>query len=178
VAALRRAPSTLVLLWPTAAALEAFGPALEVRPQNITHTLLRVDDAAQPWLAGVGPAELHFRGRTSLLGVFPRQGWSLETGVVAAMRLGQSQLVFCQIDPRQFDYTQPNKIYLKLTRNRSCTLLARVLANSGVTLAANLETSWRAPATADPAAGPGRWLHSFYLDTPIGEDDPYRYNRW
>jgi hypothetical protein len=178
LAALHRVPSALVLLWPTAAALEAFGPALEVRPQNITHTLFRADDAAQPWLAGVGPAELHFRGRTSLPGVFPRQGWSLETGVVAAMRLGQSQLVFCQIDPRQFDYTQPDKIYLKLTRNRSCTLLARVLANSGVALAGNLETSWRAPATADPAAGPGRWLHSFYLDAPVGEDDPYRYNRW
>jgi len=25
---------------------------------------------------------------------------------------------------------------------------------------------------------PGRWLDSYYLDTPANLDDPYRYNRW
>ena len=25
---------------------------------------------------------------------------------------------------------------------------------------------------------PGRWLGSYYLDTPTDLDDPYRYNRW
>jgi hypothetical protein len=169
--------ATALLLFQSRQALEAFGDGLELRPQAITHTVLVDSDLAQRCLSGVGPAELHFRGRTPILGVFPRRGWSLASGALAAMRLGQGQVVFCQIDPRRFDYTQPHKIYLKLTHNRAATLLARVLANCGVPLSSRLPEYWSHPPAPGRAQEP-RWQASNYLDKPIAADDPYRYNRW
>jgi hypothetical protein len=126
-------------------------------------------------LRGIGPAELHFRGRTEIVGVTPN-GWSTQNGVLAQMPWASDE--FCQIDPRRFDYTGPNKVYLKLTHNRACTLLSRVLANAGVPMESRLPAYWTTPVEGKGDPAQARWLHSYYLDTPIANDDPYRYNRW
>jgi len=166
-----------VLLFQDAASLAKLDGHFETRPENLTHTVLPASNMPTPWLDGIGPAELHFRGRTPLLGVFPQYGWALSTGLLAHTNRGTTSLVFCQIDPRQFDYQQPGKIYLKLTHNRTCTLLSRLLANCGVPMTSRLADYWKEPPPPTDANRP-RWLQSYYLDTPIAEDDPYRYNRW
>ena len=167
----------IVLLFQSEDALRAVSPAIDVRQAAITHTLLAPDDRRQPILAGVGPAELHFRGRTEIAGVVPRDGWSTATGTLAAMPLGRAEAFFCQVDPRRFDYTAANKIYLKLTHNRTCTLLSRVLANCGVPMDSRLVEYWSTPVASAEGKDP-RWLHSYYLDQPTADDDPYRYDRW
>jgi hypothetical protein len=169
--------STFVFLFQPRETLAQLGLSMFVRPDKITHTELCDADRVQSLLRGIGPAELHFRGRTEIVGVTP-QDWSTRTGTLAQIPWTSGYRFFCQIDPRQFDYTQPNKIYLKLTHNRTCTLLSRVLANAGVPMESRLPEYWTTPVegTSDPARA--RWLHSYYLDTPVANDDPYRYNRW
>jgi hypothetical protein len=155
--------------------LTHFRHAMSACSEKITHTELREADRWQ--MPGIGPAELHFRGRVEIVGAMP-EGWSTQTGTLARSIGAGGEWFFCQIDPRQFDYTQPNKIYLKLTHNRTCTLLSRVLANEGVPMASRLPEYWATPPQGKAEPAQARWLHSYYLDTPVANDDPYRYNRW
>jgi hypothetical protein len=152
-----------------------FWRAMLARSEKITHTELR--DADRRQMPGIGPAELHFRSRVEIVGALP-QGWSTQTGTLArSVGLG-SEWFFCQVDPRRFDYTGPNKIYLKLTHNHTCTLLSRFLANAGVPMESRLPEYWATPVPGKAEPDQARWLHSYYLDTPVANDDPYRYNRW
>jgi len=160
---------------------QAYGDLIQIwramlaRSEKITHTELR--DADRRQMPGIGPAELHFRSRVEIVGALP-QGWSTQTGTLArSVGLG-SEWFFCQVDPRRFDYTGPNKIYLKLTHNHTCTLLSRFLANAGVPMESRLPEYWATPVPGKAEPDQARWLHSYYLDTPVANDDPYRYNRW
>jgi hypothetical protein len=175
--ALERSAARVLVLCQPADVLDELGDILQTRRASILHTPLRPGDTAQPWLQGIGPAELHFRARTDVLGVLPSDGFALSTGLIAACDVGRSRWMFCQVDPRQFDHTQQNREYLKLTENRTRTLLSRVLAGAGVPLESPLVEFWTTPTGPDGEDEP-RWLRSYYLDPLEATDDPYRYKRW
>jgi hypothetical protein len=120
--------------------------------------------------AGVGPADVHNRDprRIPLVeaGAEP-----LGDGVLAIA--STSNVVFCQLAPWQFEYS--DNYGLKRTFRRTSFLVTRILANLGV----NSETPLLARfSTAIGADEPGRWLRGFYLDEPQEWDDPYRFFRW
>lgn len=185
-AALRASPDIL-LLAPSEAILKVFGDQIKVFHDKLTHDSLDdsqsyLDKAEKAWprLVGITASDLHFRGRTELLtiAVHGDGGWTSAAGTLAGWKTGNCRVACCTIDPRQFDYQKPNRIYLKLTHNHACSLWAKLLANAGVALDSRLEEYWQTPVTATEAAKRGRWLDSYYLDTPVADDDPYRYNRW
>ena len=137
-----------VFLSQPAEVLAAFGDKLEVETREITHVRAHGLDLAMPPLWGIGPAELHFRGRTPVALVRRRNGRAanpLAAGVVAMAKCGRSSVVFCQLDPRRFDYTQPNKVYLKLTHNRTRAMLSRLLGNCGVPFRTPFLDYWKTP---------------------------------
>ena len=151
------------------------GTAATVQIHKMTHTPPPIA-AGAAW-RGIGPAELHFRGRTEVATVTPtdKSGTAISTGVLAEVRVGKGSVVCCGVSPLDFDYNAPNKPYLKLTYKRTAALVARILANAGADLQSPLANFWARPVET---GAPPRWLSSYYLDTPTALDDPYRYNRW
>ena len=151
-----------VFLWQPREVLEAFGKAIEVETRPVTHIRSNKLVRALLPLWGVGPAELHFRGRTPLDLVFTpdekRLRDVLQTGVVNIAKHGESSVIFCQLDPRCFGYTKPNKSYLKLTHNRTRTMLSRLLANCGVPFDTPLLDYWRTPPAESLDLGQAKWL--------------------
>jgi len=124
------------------------------------------------WFTGLGVGDLRWRGRKSVTLVGAD---AAEPNVLAAVPHGQGAFVFCQILPGDFDYKDEYRVYLKRTANRCAVMLSRLLSNCGVPLTTPLPEFWSKPAVGP---GAGRWLESYYLDTPAQLDDPYRYNRW
>ena len=61
--------------------------------------------------------------------------------------------------------------YLRPSQRRAFAMASRLLANIGVAADSPLPERFMQPV--DRA-----WLHSYYLDEPIADDDPYRYYRW
>jgi hypothetical protein len=122
-------------------------------------------------LAGAGPADVHNRDPRELPLV---SGGAALTGNGILAKVGNANVVFCQLVPWQFD---PNKqMNLKRTFRRSSCLVTRLAANMGVTGATPILARFRTPVvmTKDEK----RWLDGFYLDVPEEWDDPYRFFRW
>lgn len=121
-------------------------------------------------LAGIGPADVHNRDPR----MAPLVSGGAETvgdGVLAVA--SGNNLVFCQVAPWQFEYK--NNFGLKRTFRRTGFLVARILANLGVSGETPLLTRFSKPVGDNE---PGRWLQGFYLDEPEEWDDPYRFFRW
>jgi hypothetical protein len=119
--------------------------------------------------AGIGPADVHSReprilplasGGASLLG----------NGVLA--RAEETNAVFCQLAPWEFDYKKQNT---KRTYRRTSFLLSRILANMGVRGSTPLLERFYTPVITKWEK---RWLTGLYLDVPEEWDDPYRFFRW
>jgi hypothetical protein len=121
-------------------------------------------------LAGLGPAEVHLRAPQQLPLV--AQGARI-IGDGALARADDQNVVFCQIEPWQFESSQPN---LKRTYRRTSFLVARLLANMGVASAMPLVDRFHTPV--HDLAPEKRWLAGLYLDPPEEWDDPYRFFRW
>jgi beta-galactosidase len=120
--------------------------------------------------SGIGPADVHNRA--------PRQLPLVADGarVVGDGVLAQSQdgnIVFCQLEPWQFEGNQMN---LKRTYRRTSFLLSRLLANMGVAGATPLLERFHHPV--NDVQLEKRWLTGLYLDQPEEWDDPYRFFRW
>jgi hypothetical protein len=121
--------------------------------------------------AGIGPADVHVReprelplvtGSASIVG----------DGILAVDE--SSKIVFCQLVPWHFDYT--NSYNLKRTYRRTAFLVARVLSNLGASGSTPLLARFSSPVTG--AKPEKRWLEGLYLDQPEEWDDPYRFFRW
>ncbi|RKY01066.1 hypothetical protein DRP77_10390 [Candidatus Poribacteria bacterium] len=84
-----------------------------------------------PFLRGIGPSELHWRGRIKIWAVegVPEGGFRLSTGVFAAVPFGKGWLVFLQATPDMFD--EESRPYLRLSKQRCAQMVSRVLANCG-----------------------------------------------
>lgn len=120
--------------------------------------------------AGIGPADVHCRDPRIL--PLPAGGvTSLGNGVLATVP--QAPVVFCQLVPWHFDH--PSNYGLKRTFRRTAYVLNRLLTSLGVPCPTELLHYWATPPRPDQ---PGRWLQSYYLDSPEEWDDPYRFFRW
>src|SRR5207249_3849095 len=97
---------------------------------------------------------------------------SFGDGVLA--KAANANVVFLGMPPWQFHTAQqPN---LRRTFRHASVLLARLLANMGVTGSTPLLERFARPVEVTKAEK--RWLDGFYLDQPEEWDDPYRFFRW
>jgi hypothetical protein len=122
-------------------------------------------------LVGIGPADVHNRDPRELH-LVTRGATVLGNGIVA--QVDQSNVVFCQIVPWQFDAQK--QMNLKRTFRRAAVLVTRLAANMGITVSTPLLSRFRNPIEA--STGETRWRNGLYLDTPEEWDDPYRFFRW
>jgi beta-galactosidase len=129
-------------------------------------TAFRQDDL----LAGVGPADAHVRAPQPL-SLVTEGARVIGDGVLA--QADGAGVVFCQLEPWQFDTNQVNQ---KRSFRRTSFLVSRLLANMGVAGSTPLLERFHEPLHA--ATPEKRWLAGFYLDQPEEWDDPYRHFRW
>jgi hypothetical protein len=125
--------------------------------------------AASPF-AGISPAEVHNRAPRQLP-LITGGATVVGDGVLASAENGS--IVFCQIDPAQFE-NWGEQINLKRTFRRVSCLTARLLANLGAAAQTPLLRQFAKPVQP----GDKRWLDGLYLDVPEEWDDPYRFFRW
>jgi hypothetical protein len=121
--------------------------------------------------AGIGPADVHVREPRELP-LVTGGATVLGDGVLAAEE--NPKVVFCQLVPWQFDYT--NSYNLKRTYRRTAYLITRLLSNLGASGSTPLLSRFSSPVTASKHEQ--RWQEGFYLDQPEEWDDPYRFFRW
>jgi beta-galactosidase len=121
-------------------------------------------------LVGVGPADVHNRNPRTIP-LVAEGAATVGNGVLAVAQ--QSNVVFCQLVPWQFDYQ--NNYGLKRTFRCTSYLATRLLGNLGVTSETPLLNRISKPVEKDE---PGRWLNGLYLDKPEEWDYPYRFFRW
>jgi hypothetical protein len=137
---------TVVMLDAGAEALKSVLPSsATTKEERLTHTPPPL--LSSPVWRGVGPCDLHWRGRTVVNTVHLQAGASeaVSTGVLAVARVGKGKVITSAVTPDRFDYTAPNKIYLKLTCQHSAFLVSRLLANQGVSFEAPLLANWSKP---------------------------------
>ncbi len=170
VAAFLQAGGHLLALGWTQADADALLPfPVTFTPAEHINAVFEPPGASSP-LVGVGPADAHCRD-PRVIPLVSGGARVIGNGVLAMAT--NANVVFCQLAPWQFDFT--NNFGLKRTFRRSAFLVNRLLANLGVRVETPLLARWSTPVTP---AGPGRWLEGFYLDQPDEWDDPYRFFRW
>ncbi len=125
--------------------------------------------AADSWLAGVGPADVHNRDPREFPLVL---GGARVVGDGVLAQAENANVVFSQFLPWQFDPTK--QMNLKRTFRRAAFLTARLAANLGVPSSTPLLDRFRASVESAEK----RWLDGLYLDTPEEWDDPYRFFGW
>jgi beta-galactosidase len=121
-------------------------------------------------LAGVGPADVHNRDPREL---FLVKGGALVIGNGVLTRAEGVDAVFCQLVPWQFEPKKQQN--LKRTYRRASFLVARLLANMGVSGSPPILSRFHKPVGIMPEK---RFLEGLYLDIPEEWDDPYRFFRW
>jgi hypothetical protein len=112
--------------------------------------------------AGIGPADVFNRD--------PRPAPLLENGAVLGVSKNDLFIQF-QLAPWSFD---PGVLNTKRVFRHTSFALSRLLGNLGV----HAKTPFLARFAAPVQTGEQRWLKGFYLDTPVLEDDPYRFFGW
>jgi hypothetical protein len=145
---------------------------MPVQMQRAEHIAAFFDPpkASSPF-AGIGPADVHNRDPRELPLIVGGAS-AIGDGVLAETEEGR--VVFCQLEPWQFDAKQPMNV--KRTFRRAAYLLSRLLGNMGVGSSTPVLARFRSPAGT--THGEQRWLEGLYLDTPEEWDDPYRFFRW
>jgi beta-galactosidase len=145
---------------------------LKVRMKNEEHISTYFEPPAKDsLLEGVGPADVHNRDPRELALI--REGASaIGNGILA--KAETAKVVFCQLVPWQFEFKK--QYNLKRTYRRASFLIARLLANMGVSSSTPLLARFHSPVKAVRAEK--RWLEGLYLDSPEEWDDPYRFFRW
>jgi hypothetical protein len=127
--------------------------------------------AADSWLAGIGPADVHNRDPRELPLIV---GGAAAVGDGVLAHVESANVTFSQLVPWQFDPTKQRN--LKRTFRRAAFLTTRLAANLGAPSSTPLLARFSAPV--DAAGDEKRWLDGLYLDTPEEWDDPYRFFGW
>jgi hypothetical protein len=125
-------------------------------------------------LAGIGPADVCVRDPLDLPLVSGGAN-VVGNGVLAISE--DSNVVFCQLAPWQFDYKR--MYHLKMTFKRCAFMVTRLLANMG--LSSKTSLIWRFSRPVKERwfkRTENRCLSGFYLENPVERDDPYRFFRW
>jgi hypothetical protein len=113
--------------------------------------------------AGIASADVFSRDPRSLAVFKPNSG-------VLNVAPDGREILF-QLAPWTFDKSVMNT---KRVFRHTSFALSRLLGNLGVHAQTPLLERFGSPVKP----GDQRWLHSFYLDTPVLEDDPYRFFGW
>ena len=121
-------------------------------------------------LSGIGPADVYNRDPRKLP-ILSESPGVLAGGVLAA--LSDDHVILLQLAPWKFTQTQQNT---KRVFRHTSVALTRLLGNLGVQSTTPLLARFGSPA--DQGGKEQRWLHGFYLDVPVAEDDPYRFFGW
>ena len=151
---------------------DLMAPLPSVAMKNLEHIAAYFEpQRAGSLLAGVGPADVHNRD-PRVLPLVSSGATVIGDGVLA--KADEANIVFCQLVPWQFDYSQQHTA--KRTFRRVSFLVTRLLGNMGVEESTPLLARFRSPV--DPAKPEKRWLDGLYLDQPEEWDDPYRFFRW
>ena len=121
-------------------------------------------------LTGIGPADVTIREPRELSLI---SGGAKPVGDGILGMVKDTNLIFCQLVPWQFDY----KKYYNLKRSflRTSFMVTRILGNMGANSITPLVSRFSTPFGSD---NKNEALHGFYLDIPEEMDDPYRYFRW
>lgn len=122
--------------------------------------------------AGIGPADLHNRDPKEYR-LIKEGAETIANGILAYEK--QNKIVFCQLKPWEYNYTN-GKHNVKQTYRRHSALLSRLVSNAGVDCVTPLIEHFTQPV--DPARDEKRWLEGLYLDEPEEWDYPYRFFRW
>ena len=122
--------------------------------------------------AGIGPSDVHNRSPKEISLV--SEGASI-TGNGVLANVDNSNVVFCQLAPWQFDYGNEQH-NVKQTFRRSGFLLSRIMGNLGIESSTAVPDRFNQPV--DEGKSEKRWLDGLYLDEPEEWDDPYRFFRW
>jgi len=117
-----------------------------------------------PELAGLSNADWAWHGAMEFDAILGEYALSPSLAIVPD---GDNKIVFWQVPPDKID--EVKYPYLRTTKRRANAMLSRLIYN--------LEGERpREPARGD--ACPPEWGKSLYHDTPIADDNPYRYYRW
>lgn len=109
--------------------------------------------AGFPGPFGVGPSELHWRGKKEVLAVGSA---TQEPTVFARLAHGRGAYYFCQVTPDDWDYHDEYRVYLKRTADRTATLWDLLLSEAGAAWELPLADYWSSPAP-EPLELSGRW---------------------
>jgi len=123
-----------------------------------------------PELWGLSNADWAWHGRMPLDAIRMREDTNFYgSSALKILHSGRGCLVLWQVPPWKFDIEA--KPYLRTSKRHSFRVAARILGNLGASFETPLLERFSRPIEK-------AWLHSYYLDTPVAEDDPYRYYRW
>lgn len=119
-------------------------------------------DLSAPEFAGVSNLDTYFQTRLDYATVGGKE--------LAALRIGKGVAVIAGVSPEMLDYEALFR--LRSSWRRRAFLLSQLLRNAGVASGSVLLERFRSAPAEQP------WLNSYYLQTPISGDDPYRYYHW
>jgi hypothetical protein len=122
-------------------------------------------------LAGVGPADLDNRDPRNLP-LIRAGGKVIGNGILCEGE--NTNVVFCQLVPWQFDYER--QYNLKRTYRRASFAVVRILANAGLGGRTPVLSRFGSPVAAGKEEA--RWRDGLYVDRPEEWDDPYRFFCW
>ena len=108
-----------------------------------------------PELLGLSNADWAWHGALDYEALPPEHAL---TPTLAILPHGKGRVVIWQTPPEKID--EQTKPYLRTTKRRAQWMLSQLKTNLG------------------HIAAPPQWGQSLYLDTPIIDDNPYRYYRW
>lgn len=124
-----------------------------------------------PELNGLCNADWAWHGRVSFDALAVPEGERASASpALRVLRHGKGSVVLWQAPPWMID--EKAKPYLRTSKRHANALAARLLGNLGAAFGVTpLGERFAVPVEQ-------AWLKSYYLDTPVPEDDPYRYYRW
>ncbi len=161
--------ATLLGLGLTQQQLNALVPGLATlkEQQTLPAPLGAQDD---PTLRGISNAEVFWRDFPTLNAITSDSG--VGNASLRIWHLGKGTVVLSQALPRMFD--DEHRPSLRTSYRRTVYLVSRLLHNLGAMADCPLVLRLAKPDAANATP----WLHSYYLQTPVAEDDPYRFFPW
>jgi hypothetical protein len=121
-------------------------------------------------LWGLSNADWAWHGRMDFAAIQMRDEKNFYgNSALKVIHYGNGCVVLWQVPPWAID--ERARPYLRTSKRHSYRVAARILGNMGADFEIPLTERFVRPVEK-------AWLHSFYIDTPVAEDDPYRYYRW
>jgi len=160
VSNLVNAGATLIAAGLTAAELNALLPGTPAK--DLKAQTSQMSDLSAVELTGISNLDTYFQTRLDYAAVDGRE--------LSVRQSGKGKAVILGVAPSMLDYDQLFR--LRSSYRRRVFLLSQILRNADVASDSVLLERFKSAPVAEP------WLKSYYLQTPIAGDDPYRYYHW